>query len=115
MAHSAGGWLGRAFIGQAIYKGGIDSSDEEPHEAVASLITLGTPHTPLPPEKVGRRWAGGRAGGWPFHRALRLRAVLRGSVLRVHGQKLQIGTSANGRWCRCLCRGAAPRAGRCGL
>lgn len=65
VAHSAGGWLGRAFIGAQQYKGSTDSSDEEPHEAVRALITLGSPHTPPPPEKVwfvcvrtrGERWS----------------------------------------------------------
>lgn len=52
IGHSAGGWLGRAFIGQAQYKGSVDSSDDEPHEAVRSIITLGTPHTPPPADKV---------------------------------------------------------------
>jgi hypothetical protein len=52
IGHSAGGWLGRAFIGQEQYKGSTDSSYDEPHEAVRSLITLGSPHTPPPPEKV---------------------------------------------------------------
>ncbi|GAB4822294.1 hypothetical protein N2152v2_009340 [Parachlorella kessleri] len=58
VAHSAGGWLGRAFIGQQQYKGGTDSSDDEPHEAVRALVTLGTPHTGTPAEK-GRCRTGG--------------------------------------------------------
>jgi hypothetical protein len=52
LGHSAGGWLARAFIGQEQYKDGMNSSDMDPHPAVRSLITLGTPHTPPPPEKA---------------------------------------------------------------
>lgn len=58
IGHSAGGWLGRAFIGQQQFKEGPDSSDFEPHEAVRSLVTLGTPHTPPPPEKAKDRTGG---------------------------------------------------------
>lgn len=58
---AAGGWLARAFIGQQQYKGPpellvsadtLGSGDLEPNPAVRSLVTLGTPHTPPPPDKV---------------------------------------------------------------
>ncbi|PSC68432.1 GPI inositol-deacylase PGAP1-like [Micractinium conductrix] len=60
VAHSAGGWLARAFIGQGEYRqGGANASEDtlgsaelEPHPAVRALVTLGTPHTPPPPDKV---------------------------------------------------------------
>ena len=47
VGHSAGGWLARAFLGHSAWKPDPESStDEEPHEAVAAIVTLGTPHTP---------------------------------------------------------------------
>lgn len=59
LAHSAGGWLGRAFIGQEQYKDGaslsadtLGSGDLEPHPAVRALVTLGTPHSAPPPDKI---------------------------------------------------------------
>ncbi|PRW60544.1 alpha beta-hydrolase isoform B [Chlorella sorokiniana] len=59
LCHSAGGWLGRAFLGQGQFKDGAElsqdtlgSADSEPHPAVRALVTLGTPHTPPPAEKV---------------------------------------------------------------
>lgn len=59
VAHSAGGWLARAFLGQVEYREGLNASadtlgsaDLEPHPAVRALVTLGSPHTPPPPEKV---------------------------------------------------------------
>eukprot|EP00887_Chlorella_sp_A99_P001212 scaffold14.g1212.t1 len=64
IGHSAGGWLGRAFIGQQQFKEGPDSSDFEPHEAVRSLVTLGTPHTPPPPEKASAKDRTGGALTW---------------------------------------------------
>lgn len=51
VGHSAGGWLARAFIGAERFKAkgsGGGSSDFEPHPAVRSLVTLGTPNTPAP-------------------------------------------------------------------
>lgn len=60
---AAGGWLGRAFIGQEQYKDGaslsadtLGSGDLEPHPAVRALVTLGTPHSAPPPDKVRRLW-----------------------------------------------------------
>ncbi|KAL4434662.1 hypothetical protein ABPG77_002785 [Micractinium sp. CCAP 211/92] len=60
LGHSAGGWLARAFLGQAEYKDQplgasadtLGSADNEPHPAVRTLVTLGTPHTPPPADKV---------------------------------------------------------------
>lgn len=61
LAPAAGGWLGRAFLGQAAFKGSpqelvsadsLGSADLEPNPAVRALVTLGTPHTPPPPDKV---------------------------------------------------------------
>ena len=58
-ALAAGGWLGRAFLGQGQFKDGTElstdtlgSADAEPHPAVRALVTLGTPHTPPPADKV---------------------------------------------------------------
>ena len=44
VGHSAGGWLARAFLGDARYGGG----DDAPHPHVAGLVSLGTPHAPTP-------------------------------------------------------------------
>ncbi|KAI8471312.1 MAG: Alpha/Beta hydrolase protein [Monoraphidium minutum] len=69
LGHSAGGWLGRAFLGRA-RGSGLEAEAAEaaaagsrlgPHPAVASLTTLGTPHRP-PPKPVGGA-AGGASGG----------------------------------------------------
>lgn len=57
---AAGGWLARAFLGQAEYKDQplgasadtLGSADDEPHPAVRTLVTLGTPHTPPPADKA---------------------------------------------------------------
>ncbi|GBF96015.1 hypothetical protein Rsub_08830 [Raphidocelis subcapitata] len=51
LGHSAGGWLGRAFIGGAHGSGveagaGDSHAPLRPHPAVSSLTTLGTPHRP---------------------------------------------------------------------
>jgi hypothetical protein len=64
VGHSAGGWLGRAFLADPKY---MDSSsratgqdDGLPHNAaVASLVTLGTPHAPPPPGSKARDMTGG--------------------------------------------------------
>ena len=68
---AAGGWLARAFIGQARYRGSgpelvsldtLGSADLEPHPAVRSLTTLGTPHRPPPADKA--RWLRSSDLGW---------------------------------------------------
>lgn len=80
VGHSAGGWLARAFLGQRRYHGagmrdadGDDDDDDDgaggaPHPHVAALVTLGTPHTPPPPDKA-RDMTGGALswvnGRWP--------------------------------------------------
>lgn len=58
-AFAAGGWLGRAFLGQGQFKDGaalsadtLGSADSEPHPAVRAVVTLGTPHTPPPADKA---------------------------------------------------------------
>ena len=76
IGHSAGGWLGRAFIADPLY---FDSPAAEPgvaHQGIASLVTLGTPHSAPPPEQgrdmtggaltwVNSRWPSER-GRWPL-------------------------------------------------
>ena len=75
IGHSAGGWLGRAFIADPLY---FDSPAAQPgvaHQGIASLVTLGTPHSAPPPEQardmtggaltwVNSQWPGER-GPWP--------------------------------------------------
>ncbi len=62
MGHSAGGWLGRAFLADPRYAPGAgeDSAAPRPqpgtlgaapHPAVRGLVTLGTPQRPPPPDK----------------------------------------------------------------
>ena len=58
VGHSAGGWLGRAFVADPLY---FDSPAEDPgvpHQGVASLVSLGTPHMP-PLLAAGRDMTGG--------------------------------------------------------
>lgn len=60
LGHSAGGWLGRAFIGQQRWKDDpVASGDDVPHEAVAALVTLGTPHSPPRPGSKAKDMTGG--------------------------------------------------------
>lgn len=64
VGHSAGGWLARAFIGQVEYReDGVDSDEEDPHQSVAGLVTLGTPHFPPPALSKVKCMTGG-ALGW---------------------------------------------------
>ncbi len=44
VGHSAGGWLARAFLGDARY----GAAPGLPNPAVAALVSLGTPHLPPP-------------------------------------------------------------------
>jgi pimeloyl-ACP methyl ester carboxylesterase len=55
VGHSAGGWLARAFLGDAQWfvgdagqKARPGQVSEEPNPAVAALVTLGTPQLPPP-------------------------------------------------------------------
>ena len=58
--HSAGGWLARAFTGQLNWKDeALSSSEDDPHDAVAGIVTLGTPHTAPPPDSKQRDMTGG--------------------------------------------------------
>lgn len=54
MAHSAGGWLARAFLADEAYfdrgEGASAGPGEVHNRAVRSLVTLGAPHKPPPPE-----------------------------------------------------------------
>jgi len=63
VAHSAGGWLGRAFVGDPKYRerfGGVGEGPEVRHNpAVASLVTLGAPHRPPPPNTPAKDMTGG--------------------------------------------------------
>ena len=72
LGHSAGGWLGRALIGDPIWRnnsmeGEIRSEDSvsesgdwgEPHGSVAALVTLGTPHVPPCPTTGKKDMTGG--------------------------------------------------------
>ena len=43
--HSAGGWLARAFVGDARF----GATDGAPVPGVAAVVSLGTPHLPPPP------------------------------------------------------------------
>ena len=52
IGHSAGGWLGRAYLADPAYSNHEASANEEPNPAIASLITLGSPHQPPPPGKA---------------------------------------------------------------
>jgi len=58
VGHSAGGWLGRAFLGDPL---GFDSpaaAPGVPHASVRALVTLGTPQRP-PPAALARDMTGG--------------------------------------------------------
>lgn len=75
IGHSAGGWLARAFVGDALYMKspkagsdpaakphvapglGVGSLPSTAHEGVRRLVTLGTPH--LGPSTGGRDMTGG--------------------------------------------------------
>jgi pimeloyl-ACP methyl ester carboxylesterase len=63
VGHSAGGWLGRAFIGETQWRDDPEHSSEDlPHDAVAALVSLGTPHTPPPPDSKVKCMTGGALG-----------------------------------------------------
>ena len=75
IGHSAGGWLARAFVGDALYINNAQTSEStarpstvapglgagplprRAHQGVRRLVTLGTPH--LGPSKGGRDMTGG--------------------------------------------------------
>jgi hypothetical protein len=61
VGHSAGGWLGRAFMADPKYMNGAGASwDGPPHNGVVRcLVTLGTPHMPPPPGSKARDMTGG--------------------------------------------------------
>ena len=58
VGHSAGGWLGRAFVADPRYCDSPAQDPGVPHPGVASLVTLGTPHVP-PCLATGRDMTGG--------------------------------------------------------
>jgi pimeloyl-ACP methyl ester carboxylesterase len=60
VGHSAGGWLARAFIGQHQFKSNpLESDPDAPNEAIAALVTLGTPHSPPPARSKVKDMTGG--------------------------------------------------------
>ncbi|BDA42929.1 hypothetical protein COCOBI_03-8220 [Coccomyxa sp. Obi] len=48
VGHSAGGWLGRAFVADPLYFDSPVQDEGVPHQGICSLVTLGTPHRPRP-------------------------------------------------------------------
>lgn len=58
IGHSAGGWLGRAFVADPLYFDSPTGDMGVPNQGVASLVTLGTPHLPKPATE-GRDMTGG--------------------------------------------------------
>ena len=72
VGHSAGGWLGRSFLADPLYFDSPAAEPGVPHQGVASLVTLGTPHSAPRPEQardmtggaltwVNSQWPGGPA------------------------------------------------------
>ena len=72
VGHSAGGWLGRSFLADPLYFDSPAAEPGVPHQGVASLVTLGTPHSAPRPEQardmtggaltwVNSQWPGGAA------------------------------------------------------
>lgn len=60
VSHSAGGWLSRAFLGQLDYKDDpLSSTEDDPHEAVSAVVTLGSPHSPPPKDSKFKDMTGG--------------------------------------------------------
>jgi pimeloyl-ACP methyl ester carboxylesterase len=60
VGHSAGGWLARAFLGQHQFKSNpLDNNEDAPNEAIAAVITLGTPHSPPPARSKVKDMTGG--------------------------------------------------------
>ncbi|KAK9788304.1 hypothetical protein WJX73_009128 [Symbiochloris irregularis] len=45
VGHSAGGWLGRAFMADPMYFESPPARPDDPHQAVSQLVSLGTPHS----------------------------------------------------------------------
>ncbi|EIE24439.1 hypothetical protein COCSUDRAFT_35925 [Coccomyxa subellipsoidea C-169] len=58
VGHSAGGWLGRAFVADPLYFDSPTWDEGIPHQGISSLVTLGTPHVP-PLATSGRDMTGG--------------------------------------------------------
>ena len=58
LGHSAGGWLARAFIADPLYFESPTADPSAPHQAVSSLVTLGTPHL-APAAELARDMTGG--------------------------------------------------------
>lgn len=80
VGHSAGGWLGRSFIADPLYFDSPAAEPGVPHQGVASLVTLGTPHSaPLPDQ--ARDMTGGALtwvnSQWPGKSVLLLEIFLR--------------------------------------
>ncbi|KAK9816517.1 hypothetical protein WJX72_001415 [[Myrmecia] bisecta] len=67
IGHSAGGWLGRAFLADPAYFV-QEGPDRQCHHAVRTLVTLGTPHS-APPAGKARDMTGGALtwvhSNWP--------------------------------------------------
>lgn len=58
VGHSAGGWLGRAFMADPMYFESPSEDPGAPHQGVAHLVTLGTPHI-APAAELARDMTGG--------------------------------------------------------
>lgn len=58
LGHSAGGWLGRAFVGDPLGFDSPPATPGAPHAGVRALVTLGTPQRP-PPAALARDMTGG--------------------------------------------------------
>ena len=61
VAHSAGGWLARAFVADPLYFASPAADPSCPHAGVAAIVTLGSPQSP-PAPGLGRDVTG--ACGW---------------------------------------------------
>ena len=65
VGHSAGGWLARAFLGEQQWKDDpVRSGEDAPHEGIAALVTLGSPHAPPPPDAKDTKDMTGGALTW---------------------------------------------------
>ena len=60
VGHSAGGWLARAFLGQVDWKDDpLSSTEDDPHEGVAAVVSLGSPHSAPPSDSKYKDMTGG--------------------------------------------------------
>lgn len=100
LGHSAGGWLGRAFMADPLYFETPAAEPDAPHQAVAQLVTLGTPHC-APASELARDMTGG-ALTWVnrtypgAHAALPIAPQQARSGHRVAGRWAQQGSAYEG-------------------